>query len=262
MIVSSCLLAACTNKTTLQPPQTSEWAEDSVAFCKQMAEWTQKLVHMTEAERIMKAERLIADEADNPGLQLRLYSMAEDYFNNPNSPYRNEDIYIAVLEALIEAPDIDSIDKVRPRFQLEQTMKNRPGTMAADLSLLTVHGKRLSLSDINADYTLLYFFNPECHDCKRVTQHIATSALFLNLQNRGHLKVLAVYPDEDLTAWEKQKHEHPATWTVARFAPEQDREAYNLPAIPNLYLLDKDKRIVLKDAPIEQIEYLLATAAI
>ena len=37
-----------------------------------------------------------------------------------------------------------------------------------------------------------------------------------------------------------------------------DRELYDLKAMPTLYLLDKDKKVLLKDAPVEQVEQYLA----
>ena len=36
-----------------------------------------------------------------------------------------------------------------------------------------------------------------------------------------------------------------------------ERQLYDLKAMPTLYLLDKDKRVILKDAPVEQIEQWL-----
>ena len=71
------------------------------------------------------------------------------------------------------------------------------------------------------------------------------------------LSVVALYPDEDLSEWNKHSGEFPDEWIVARFAHESERDKYDLPAIPNLYLLDNDKRVVVKDGNIEDILYLL-----
>ena len=38
----------------------------------------------------------------------------------------------------------------------------------------------------------------------------------------------------------------------------RNRELYDLKAMPTLYLLDKDKKVLLKDAPVEQVEQYLA----
>ena len=51
----------------------------------------------------------------------------------------------------------------------------------------------------------------------------------------------------------------PDSWVVAYDAEQavNEKETYVLPAIPTLYLLDRDKRVLLKDAPVEQVEYYL-----
>lgn len=75
---------------------------------------------------------------------------------------------------------------------------------------------------------------------------------------KGSLSVLAIYPDEDLNAWKKYARSLPQEWIVARYAHPDARKAYGLPAIPCLYLLDRNKTVILKDAPVERIEERLS----
>lgn len=179
--------------------------------------------------------------------------LAEKYLNDPNSPYRHEESFIPFLQHVIAAEAVEEEWKIRPRFQLEMAMKNRRGTVANDFSYLTEVGKKGTLHTIQSEYLLLYFNNPECHDCERVKELIIHSPVITALQEAGRLKVLALYPDEDLTVWNRHRGVYPKQWITARYASEAGREAYHLPAIPNLYLLDGEKRVLLKDAPIEQI---------
>lgn len=230
------------------------WLTDSVALEQVFVQWVTLLVQLSTDESIKVAGNVISQGNACPALQLRLAELAERYFHDPNSPYRNEELYIPVLRAVIAAPGIGDIHKERPRYQLEKALMNRPGTQAADFAFVTKDGRTLRLSDIRGDYVLLYFFNPDCHDCKRVTAYMAASPCLANLLKKGSLTLLAVYPDEDLQAWKSHAGEMPEEWTVARYADSRSRQAYDLPAIPNLYLLDHEKKVVLKDAPVERIE--------
>lgn len=260
LLVLLVLLAGCVGKTKKTAvADTARWPTDSIAFARSFDAWVRGLMECSDNECLSLAYALIADKGEDPMLQLRLAEKAELYFNDPNSPYRNEAVYISVLEALISAPGVDPVDKIRPCFQLQKAMMNRPGSEAADLSLLNVSGESLGLGDVKAEYTLLYFFNPDCHDCGRVSQYIATRPVFVEAQMKWELCVLAVYPDEDLGAWQRYKKEYPVLWTVTRYAPDQNRDAYYLPAIPTLYLLDREKRVILKDASVEQIEHWIKT---
>ncbi len=186
--------------------------------------------------------------------QQRLFGWAESLFGDPNSPVRNEDLYIAVLEAFIEDSLIQEEQKIRPRYLLKTAQKNRPGSTATDFELWTVQGKRMKLSEVASPYLLLYFFNPDCQDCGRVTKYLQESPLFQDLQRQQILKVVAVYPDEDLEIWKNYRNKISREWIAGRFVGEKDRDAFYLPAIPMLYLLDKDKKVLLKDATVEYIE--------
>lgn len=230
------------------------WLANSAALEQVFVQWIALLAQQPAKLPDETIAAVISCGNDHPRMQLRLFELAEHYFNDPNSPYRNEELYIPILNAFISAPAIDSLHKMRPRVQLESAMKNRPGTKAADFAFTTREGRTQRLSDLHGGYVLLYFFNPDCHDCKRVAAYIAESPVFPDARKQGSLSILAIYPDEDMEAWTRHAHEMPAGWIVGRYANPADRVAYDLPAIPSLYLLDRNKRVILKDAPVERIE--------
>ncbi len=268
-----CLLGSCKERRRVPTRQAAEpvaqavtvgrenvWHEtDSTRLNEEFAAWVQSLIPMAQEERIARAGKLISDQTGHPMLQRRLAALAEEYFDNPNSPYRNESLFIPVLEAFIADNGIGYEHKLRPQYQLEKAQMNRPGTVAADISLLTPTGERKRLHEVNTPLLLLYFFNPECNDCGRVADYILQSPTLQYLQQQRHLQVVAVYPDEDLAAWERHKEQMPPAWLTGRLDTQEDRDAYHLPAIPNLYLLDSGKRVILKDMPVEQIEEWLHT---
>lgn len=104
--------------------------------------------------------------------------------------------------------------------------------------------------DIRAEYLLLFINNPGCNMCKTVREAISASPMLNELIERGKLKVLALFPDEDLTEWQAYRPQIPVRWINAydKGCVVRDRELYDLKAIPALYLLDRDKRVMVKDA--------------
>lgn len=231
--------------------------EDSIGFYKAFAAWGELLLQLPEAEGAIITGKFIADGNEYPEMQVQLMRIAELCFNDPNSFYRNEELYLPMLDAILQAPKVEDGNKSRYRFQYRMAMKNRKGTQAENFRYITSSGEQGTLHQWNNDYILLYFFNPECQDCARVKAYIEASAIFGKLQQAGKLKVLAIYPDEDLGAWKRHLGENPAKWTTARYTSTEEAEAFYLPAIPNLYLLNRNKTVLLKDAPIEQIEKIL-----
>ena len=95
-----------------------------------------------------------------------MMQLAEKYLTDPNSPYRNEETFIQFLEYTISNPNLTEAYKERPRYQLAIAKKNREGTSANDFEYITRDGYRGRLYNIKNKYTLLYFNNPGCHDCK------------------------------------------------------------------------------------------------
>ncbi|MBP6064970.1 MAG: thioredoxin family protein, partial [Bacteroides sp.] len=73
------------------------------------------------------------------------------------------------------------------------------------------------------------------------------------------LSVLALYPDEELEEWQKHQNEFPDQWINGydKKLTIKTESRYDLRAIPTLYLLDKDKVVLLKDAPAVAIEEYL-----
>lgn len=176
--------------------------------------------------------------------------LCEKYLYDPNSPVRNEELYIPVLKYLIASPQIDSINKVRPNHLLKVALKNRPGSLAADFSFIQANGKRGHLYGVKADYTVLFFNNPGCHTCHAIKEEMGQSVVInrlLQASSKPRIQILAVYPDEDLKEWKKETY--PANW-INGYNPHttiQDKQLYDLKAIPTLYLLDSKKQVVFKD---------------
>ena len=136
---------------------------------------------------------------------------------------------------------------------------NRTGTPAADFVYEQAGGKRGKLYGIKGDYTLVFFNNPGCNACGQILEMIVNSPV-AQMVAGGKVKVLAMYIDEDLKAWKENCSKFPKSWIYAHDPNMvlRDNNIYGLRAIPSLYLLDKEKRVILKDAPVEKvISYLL-----
>lgn len=99
---------------------------------------------------------MVRMEADSTAYR-RFCLLGEKYLNEPNSPMRNEDFYIAVLEQMLQSDRLQEWEKIRPADRLKQAHKNRPGMKAADFTYVTVHGDNSRMSRLKAQYTMLFF---------------------------------------------------------------------------------------------------------
>lgn len=178
----------------------------------------------------------------------RFETMTEHYLADPNSPMRNEELYILFLDAQITAMEKHGSNASRPKLRLAMAMKNRPGTKAADISFTTREGLRSSLYATEADLLLLIFYDPACEHCSEILQQLRTDATFCERVASGKIKVLAIYTEGDRQLWNNTCNSMPKEWTVA--IDESDivaNKIYDLPAMPVFYILDKDKKVIMKD---------------
>lgn len=199
-------------------------------------------------------------EADST-MYAYMTGLYEKYLYDPNSPLRNEELYIYVLQAMVNSSILDDINKIRPANLLEIALKNRVGEPATDFTYTLANGQAAKMSGIKADYLLLFFYNPDCHACKEITDQLSASEVVKRYMKNNGLKILCVYPDEDLTAWKNHISYMPSGWinSYDKSLSLRNDEIYDLKAIPTLYLLDKDKKVLLKDATFNQIENYLQT---
>lgn len=185
----------------------------------------------------------------------RFCTLSEKYLYDANSPMRNEDYFIPVLEQMIGSKRLTEYDKIRPIDQLEQAHKNRPGMTATDFSYVTPKGKAGRMSAIKADCTMLFFYDPDCTSCQEFERVFSEMPAFLDMQEKGVLRVLAVYPDDNEEEWLLKSSQMPHGWIVGwnKQGDIRSKTLYEIRATPTLFLLDKQKKVILKDATLEQI---------
>ena len=191
----------------------------------------------------------------------RFCTLSEKYLYDANSPMRNEDYFIPVLEQMIDSKRLTEYEKIRPIDQLEQAHKNRPGMTATDFSYVTPKGKTGRMSDIKADYTLLFFYDPDCTNCREYEHILSEMPAFLDMQEKDILRALAVYPDDNEEEWLLKSSQMPHGWIVGwnKQGDIRSKTLYEIRATPTMYLLDKQKKVMLKDGSMEQlIQYLSA----
>lgn len=181
------------------------------------------------------------------------------YLYDPNSPMRNDEYYIPVTNYILKDTLSDEATRQRAGFDLSTMLKNRRGEIASNIVFTRTDGKTANLYSLNKDYTLLYFYNPDCHACKEMTAYMVSSPLMKQLITSDKLEILALYIDEDIDLWKKYIPQIPSSWVNAydKELSVHNQILYDLKAIPCLYLLDRQKRVVLKDTDAVAVENYL-----
>lgn len=191
-----------------------------------------------------------------------LLRQGEQYLYYPNSPYLNEELYIPIVEQIMQMKSLNSLDKMQYEYQKKMLLLNRVGTKANNFEFTQMIGdmtnksyKKGSLYSIKSKYTIIFFNNPGCNSCSQITKQIMNNQLINNMISKGDLVVLSIYIDEQTQEWESYRKNFPSNWLYTRDHKLilRNSDIYGIRAIPSLYLLDKDKKVLLKDASVEKL---------
>lgn len=174
--------------------------------------------------------------------------LADTYLNSPASPFRNETLYIRLLKSLLAVDSLPEEVKLRAEDRLHTASLNRPGTIATDFQFVDRNGNRHNLHRFAGEEFLLIFYDPECAHCSGILRHLANDEAIESAISHGSLTVLAIYAEGKKDVWDDTKWDMPLNWTVGYdLTGILDKDLYDLPAMPILYLLDAEKRVILKD---------------
>lgn len=138
------------------------------------------------------------------------------------------------------------------RRDADRLRTNLIGRTAVDLVMETYAGDFRSLHDIDSEFTILYFWEPNCGHCKTSTPIL--KKLYEDHHADG-IEVFAVCTQDNRDEWENYIAENQLTWINA-WDPSRESHFdffYNVNATPMVYILDRDKKIIAKKLPVENI---------
>jgi hypothetical protein len=179
----------------------------------------------------------------------------EQYFYNPNSPIRNEALYAPVLQHQYKSASATPAEKENAKLRLALLERNNPGTKATDFSFVDGAGQQQRLYDLDAPLLLLFFYNPECESCAETIRWLKNAESI-----KDKLTIAAIYPDRHTDIWQRHASEIPATWINGHdnLQTIKNERLYDLKAIPSLYLLDAEKKVILKDTDLRTLKAFLS----
>jgi len=135
------------------------------------------------------------------------------------------------------------VDRLRP---------NLIGSKAPELLMSSFSGYYVSLYDVKADFTIVYFWEPDCGHCKEATPILKK---YYDANKDKGIEVFAVCTQHDKEKWEKYIVDNGLMW-INGWDPERLSRfdlLYNVESTPLVYILDRDKKIIAKRLAVTDI---------
>ena len=167
--------------------------------------------------------------------------LIDNYYAKGLAPWTEEDQLVKFME---------NADNLRPLLI---------GKTAPDIEMERRDGSRISLHDVEAPYTILYFWRYDCGHCKKSTPFM--KEFYDKWKSRGVelfaacVKVTKEVPD----CWKYVDENGMNDWlnVVDPYLRSRFVELYDLQQTPQIYILDKNKEIISKKIGAEQLDEVM-----
>jgi thiol-disulfide isomerase/thioredoxin len=138
------------------------------------------------------------------------------------------------------------------RKQIDLLRPNLIGKKAENMVMDSYKGIFVSLYDVEKDFTVLYFWEPDCGHCKEATPKLKA---YYDKPRDYSLEVFAVCTTSDKAKWTKYIEDNKLIW-INGWDPKRSSHFdyyYNVQSTPTIYILDKNKKIIAKKLAVEEI---------
>ena len=214
-----------------------------------------RVIQFADLETIQQSLVETIRSADTNERMWRFFIEAFDFhLNDALSGMRNLQWIEPVWHEMLRSRWITFSDSARVNFFLRMANKNPIGSVATDLEFVTFQGQRGRMSEIEAELLLVFFYIPGCPQCAMTIEWLEMDTAYHELINSGIMRGFAFYPGEDMNAFRSYRA-IPNTWINARdpdgMSQLETDGLYQMRGAPTIYLLDRDKRVILKDARLD-----------
>lgn len=130
------------------------------------------------------------------------------------------------------------------------------GKVVKNLILPDSNGVYQALHSVNAPFAILYFWDPDCGHCKKVTPKV--KAYYDKVKSKG-IKVFAVCTEVEMKKWKDYILENKLDW-INVADPElrnNFRHDFDIQTTPQIFILDKDKKILARKLDEDNMEKIL-----
>lgn len=177
------------------------------------------------------------------------------YMQGYNSSYAA----LYVIDKVKTMVDIDKLQAVYAQLDVEQQLTEKGHKISAyiknalfssvgsDISLLKytdIQGKSKSLADFKGKYVLIDFWASWCGPCVKAFPHLKT---IYERYKGDQFEIVGVSIDKKEPEWVKAYDKYQLPWLNGIDRSEEMQKRLLITAVPTLFLLDPEGRIVLKE---------------
>lgn len=224
-------------------------------FQPKLDRYIKSLIPQQQDSLIKAADALIAKTAVNKEVKEYTVYYITSQYENPTS-VGTEGLWVHMANKYYLSGDMGIAEETKKRIADKVgTLKNLLVTKTFPaLALTDPSGKKVSPQDIQAKYTVIFFYSPTCGHCKEASPKL--KEFFDNNKDKG-IKVMTVSTDHNLQEWKDFIIKYNFTELINGFDSTNQidfNRKFDVVTTPTIYILDKDKKIIARKMPIDQLQ--------
>lgn len=204
---------------------------------------------------IKDADQLIAKTEVNSDLKSFVVWYITNQYENPKT-VGTEALWVHLAEKYYLSGQMGVSDEIKKRIgdkvaTLKPLLVNKP---FPGLNLTDPEGKKVSPQSLAANYTVLFFYAPTCGHCKEASPKL--KAFYEKNKEKG-IQVMAISIEHDVKEWKSFITSNHLDGLVNGFDSLKQidfNRKFDVVTTPTIYILDKDKKIIARKMPVEQLE--------
>ncbi len=171
-------------------------------------------------------------------------------------------VYVHMVDKYYKTGLADWVDQETLLKIVDRSEKIKPvliGKIAPDVTLYREDGIPVNIHDIQSEYLVLMFWAPDCGHCKKTTPFVVD--FYDNYKEKG-VELIAICT--------KHQKKYPSCWEAVKekdmvrflnlgdqYHKSRFKLKYNVTTTPKIFILDRNKEIIMKNIGGEQLETIM-----
>jgi peroxiredoxin len=167
-------------------------------------------------------------------------------------------VFVHIVDTYYLTGQATWVNKTIQENLIKKASKLKPlliGQKAPNMIMQDTSLQLVSMHNINADYTILLFWDPDCGHCEQEMPKI--KEFYEKNKTTYNLEIFAVCSDTSLVKWKASVKKRGMNWINVdgpRSLSGNYHDQYDIVTTPVIYILDQKKEIIAKQLRAEQFE--------